>query len=118
MCKLHSFIDTQVSPCCLHIPVLRAATSAMTHASNNDPSWSKQIKSQWRTHAKCSDAMHKSLRSTHPELVSVSAIKLLDTCASSLGGPGRNLGEQSGGSSTFGTRYPKLGSSAFGVANS
>lgn len=111
-------MDNWVAPCCLHIPVLRAATSAMTHASNNDPSWSKQTRSQWRTHAKCSDAMHKSLRSTHPELVSVSAIKLLDTCAWSLGGPGRNLGEQSGGSSTFGTRYPKLGSSAFGAANS
>jgi hypothetical protein len=28
------------------------------------------------------------------------------------------LGEQSGGSSTFGTRYPRFGSSAFGAANS
>jgi hypothetical protein len=28
------------------------------------------------------------------------------------------MGEQSGGSSTFGTRYPRFGSSAFGAANS
>lgn len=48
----------------------------------------------------------------------MSDTKVLVTCAKSDGGPGLNFDEHKAGSSTFVTRNPMSGSSAFGVASS
>lgn len=48
----------------------------------------------------------------------MSAISCVKTCACSLGGPGLNFGEQSGGNSKLGITNPWLGVSAFGLHNS
>uniref|UniRef100_A0A1B0DGW6 Uncharacterized protein n=1 Tax=Phlebotomus papatasi TaxID=29031 RepID=A0A1B0DGW6_PHLPP len=53
--------------------------------------------------------MHKSFVFIQFELIRMSMRFLLNTCASSVGGPGRYFGEQSG---------PESGSVAFGTANS
>lgn len=48
----------------------------------------------------------------------ISETRVLVTCALSEGGPGLYFDEHNGGNSTFVTRKPTSGSSAFGVASS
>lgn len=47
--------------------------------------------------------MQRSVKSSAVEFFNIISISLEITCACSLGGPGRNLGEHSGDNSTFGT---------------
>lgn len=54
----------------------------------------------------------------HFESISISETRLLQTWATSEGGPGLNCGEHKAGNSTFVTMYPQSGLSAFGSANS
>lgn len=74
--------------------------------------------SQYKTHTNFLLQMQRSVKSSAVEFLNVISITLEITCACSLGGPGRNFGEHSGGNSTFGTIYPHSGVSIFGVANS
>lgn len=54
----------------------------------------------------------------NPEFSIIFKTTWLAICASSHGGPGRNLEEHKGGNTTFGTKNPLFASSAFGVHNS
>ena len=90
----------------------------MIQASTKLPSLSIQTMSQYRTQANLSCTMLRSFRSMHLELVTMSETSVLVTWALSEGGPGLYFDEHNGGSSTFVTRKPTSGSSAFGVASS
>lgn len=72
----------------------------------------------YRHQASLSGKMHKSLRSMHLEFSIMSAMSCVNTCAWSLGGPGRNFEEHRGGNSKLGTTNPSLGVSALGLQSS
>lgn len=75
-------------------------------------------RSQYKTHTSLSLQMQRSFKSTASEFTKILSNSFDKHCASSPGGPGRNFGEDSGINSTFGTMYPLLGVSAFGVPSS
>ena len=62
-----------------------------------------QTISQYKTQASLSLLIHKSFKLTASEFNNMVSTSLVIHWASSLGGPGRNLGEDKGSKSTLGT---------------
>lgn len=101
-----------------YLQVSRAAIRAPMQTSITDPSKSIHTRSQYKTHANLSLHIQRSFKSKIAEFDKISSTIFVAHWASSLGGPGRNLGEQRGGKLTFTIAKPQSGVEAFGVQSS